>query len=167
MITLTNFFGSLDLYKTTLTGKNHTGVLGLAWVGGMCQTNYSCTINEVTNFESAFVIAHELGHSLGIMHDEQRNNCDPNKFIMSEKTGAGKVHWSRCSNAYLNESIAKHQLECLNTESSQSMDSLYDLDKLRMPGQVYNLNEQCKLAFGSNHTAFINKQAPFNVSLTF
>lgn len=155
---------SLDLYKAT-PSKNHTGVLGLAWVGGMCKGNYSCTINEATNLESAFVIAHEIGHSLGIMHDGQRNGCDSNGFIMSERTGAGKVHWSRCSNNYLNDSIQRRQLTCLNTEQSVGTDPLYDLSKLRSPGQVYTINDQCKIAFGNNYTSFVTRQQPFNVSI--
>ena len=39
-------------------------VLGLAWVNGMCRPSYSCTLNEGKNFESAFVIAHEMAHRL-------------------------------------------------------------------------------------------------------
>ena len=44
-------------------------VIGLAWVSGMCHPQYSCTINEGNNFESVFVIAHEMGHNLGMNHD--------------------------------------------------------------------------------------------------
>ena len=42
--------------------KEDNGVIGLAWVAGMCHPRYSCTINEGHNFESVFVIAHEMGH---------------------------------------------------------------------------------------------------------
>lgn len=130
----------------------------------MCKGNYSCTINEASNLESAFVIAHEIGHSLGIMHDGQRNTCDPNGFIMSEKTGAGKVHWSQCSNTYLNDSIKRRKLTCLDTEQSAYKDPMLDLSKLRAPGQVYTINDQCKLAFGANYSSFVTRQQPFNVS---
>lgn len=34
----------------------------MAWVSGMCHPEYSCTINEGNNFESVYVIAHEMGH---------------------------------------------------------------------------------------------------------
>lgn len=48
-------FSSIS-YNTTLP------CTGLAWVSGMCHPSYSCTINEGNNFESVFVIAHEMGH---------------------------------------------------------------------------------------------------------
>ena len=54
-----------------LTGLNlfdrqpsQDSVIGLAWVSGMCHPDYSCTINEGNNFESVYVIAHEMGHNL-------------------------------------------------------------------------------------------------------
>lgn len=129
----------------------------------MCRENVSCTINEASNFESAFVIAHELSHSLGVLHDGQKNNCDPNKYIMSDKTGPGKVHWSRCSNEYLREAIDKGHLGCLDKEqNSDTIDPLNDLNKLRAPGQMHPLGDQCKLAFGPKFTPFVSRQQPFN-----
>ena len=129
----------------------------------MCKQNYSCTINEALSLESAFVIAHEMGHSLGILHDGQQNNCDRNNFIMSERTGAGKIHWSTCSNYYLSDAIRRRQLFCLDNEKNSVMD-IYNLSKMKSPGQVYSINDQCRLAFGGNYTAFITKDKPFNVS---
>ncbi|GFY59789.1 a disintegrin and metalloproteinase with thrombospondin motifs 12 [Trichonephila inaurata madagascariensis] len=73
----------------------------LAWVNGMCRPKHSCTLNEGSSFEAAFVIAHEMGHSLGMMHDGRGNDCDPSAFLMSEKTGPGRITWSTCSNDYL------------------------------------------------------------------
>lgn len=42
-----------------------------------------------------------MAHSLGMLHDGYDNNCDPERYIMSEKTGPGKINWSPCSNLYL------------------------------------------------------------------
>lgn len=49
----------LNLYDRI---KSQDAVIGLAWVSGMCHPSYSCTINEGNNYESVFVIAHEMGH---------------------------------------------------------------------------------------------------------
>ena len=72
-----------------------SSVIGLAWVSGMCHPDYSCTINEGNNFESVFVIAHEMGHNLGMNHDGETtegNRCSPDQFLMSPVLGPGKVY---------------------------------------------------------------------------
>ena len=35
---------------------------GFAPVGGMCSQSWSCTINENSGFNTAFILAHETGH---------------------------------------------------------------------------------------------------------
>ena len=56
--------------------------MGLARVGGMCTNQHNCVIGElgVTNsmgkpypsagFTAVFVMAHEVGHNLGMYHDD-------------------------------------------------------------------------------------------------
>lgn len=83
--------------------------LGLAWVSGMCHPEYSCTINEGNNFESVYVIAHEMGHNLGMNHDgetSEGNDCNPNNHLMSPVLGPGKVTWSECSNQEINNFLS-------------------------------------------------------------
>lgn len=128
----------------------------------MCKGKFSCTVGETVNLESAFVIAHEIGHNLGMMHDGTKNRCNPNRFIMSDKTGSGKINWSSCSNEYLERAIKQNQLTCLLDERNSISDSLYDLSKLKLPGQVYSLNDQCRLGYGGNHTRYVSKAAPYN-----
>lgn len=38
---------------------------------------------------------------MGMAHDGDGNDCNPQEFIMSFKTGPGKVKWSSCSNHYI------------------------------------------------------------------
>lgn len=91
----------LDLYVVSKNGKVSSQVVGLAPVSGMCTQVSSCTINEGKHFESVFVVAHEIGHNLGMRHDTLENSCDPSSFIMSPTLGSGKITWSTCSKTYL------------------------------------------------------------------
>ncbi|TSO15258.1 A disintegrin and metalloproteinase with thrombospondin motifs 2 [Bagarius yarrelli] len=52
-----------------------TGMQGYAPVTGMCHPVRSCTLNHEDGFSSAFVVAHETGHVLGMEHDGQGNQC--------------------------------------------------------------------------------------------
>lgn len=103
----TSIFLEIDLrtrFSFSSSSLSSKLLSGLAWVSGMCHPEYSCTINEGHNFESVYVIAHEMGHNLGMNHDGETNSgnqCDPNKYLMSPVLGPGKVRWSTCSNAEL------------------------------------------------------------------
>ncbi|XP_050716761.1 A disintegrin and metalloproteinase with thrombospondin motifs adt-2-like [Eriocheir sinensis] len=140
-----------------------TSVIGLAWVAGMCQPTYSCTINEGTSFESVFVITHELGHNLGMSHDgsrDDRNTCSGDKFLMSSSTGPGKVTWSSCSNQELKSFLRKYPLDCLETTSKLTPKGSTTGDQL--PGEVYVKEEQCNFAQGSGFKPYVTSKAPYD-----
>ncbi|XP_063859032.1 A disintegrin and metalloproteinase with thrombospondin motifs adt-2-like [Scylla paramamosain] len=140
-----------------------TSVIGLAWVAGMCQASYSCTINEGTSFESVFVITHELGHNLGMSHDgsrDDKNTCSANKHLMSSSTGPGKVTWSSCSNRELKDFLSKYTLECLTTTSLVPWKGSIAGDQL--PGEVYSKEEQCNFAEGSGFKPYVTSKHPYN-----
>lgn len=73
---------------------------GLAMTGSACKTYADRgVIIQARSFKSAFVFAHEIGHSLGLKHDEELG-CG-SKYIMSASTGHGKARFSRCSYDFL------------------------------------------------------------------
>ncbi|XP_025029404.1 A disintegrin and metalloproteinase with thrombospondin motifs 14 isoform X2 [Python bivittatus] len=132
------------------------GPAGYAPVTGMCHPLRSCTLNHEDGFSSAFVVAHETGHVLGMEHDGQGNQC-------ADETGMGSImaplvqaafhryHWSRCSKQELNRYI--HSYDCLLDDPF-----MQDWPKLpELPGVDYSMDEQCRFDFGVGYktcTAF-------------
>ncbi|XP_020818018.1 A disintegrin and metalloproteinase with thrombospondin motifs 16 [Drosophila serrata] len=130
-------------------GKANSQVVGMATVNGMCTSIYSCTINEAKHFESVFVVAHEIGHNLGMRHDAKEISCDPTMHIMSPKLGSGKVTWSKCSRTYLEDFLLDPQAECL-FDRGQFVANLDHSAGGILPGERFNANQQCMLRFGKD-----------------
>ncbi|RXM34272.1 A disintegrin and metalloproteinase with thrombospondin motifs 3 [Acipenser ruthenus] len=123
---------------------------------GMCHPLRSCTLNHEDGFSSAFVVAHETGHVLGMEHDGQGNRCaDETSMgsIMAPLVQAAfhRYHWSRCSKQELNRYI--HSYDCLLDDPFE-----HKWPKLpELPGINYSMDEQCRFDFGVGYkmcTAF-------------
>ncbi|XP_010182017.1 PREDICTED: A disintegrin and metalloproteinase with thrombospondin motifs 14, partial [Mesitornis unicolor] len=132
------------------------GPAGYAPVTGMCHPLRSCTLNHEDGFSSAFVVAHETGHVLGMEHDGQGNRCaDETSMgsIMAPLVQAAfhRYHWSRCSKQELNRYI--HSYDCLLDDPFEHQwPTLPEL-----PGINYSMDEQCRFDFGVGYktcTAF-------------
>ncbi|KAG7484569.1 hypothetical protein MATL_G00050720 [Megalops atlanticus] len=124
-----------------------TGIPGYAPVTGMCHPVRSCTLNHEDGFSSAFVVAHETGHVLGMEHDGQGNRCGDEVHmgsIMAPLVQAAfhRFHWSRCSQQELSRYL--HSYDCLRDDPfDHNWPSLPQL-----PGLHYSMNEQCRFDFG-------------------
>ena len=128
---------ALLLTGLDLRSKNNNKIVGLAPVSGMCQTETSCTVSEGSHFESVFVIAHEIGHSLGMKHDGRTdfNECDPSAYLMSPTLGSGKNSWSSCSKKYLDEFLSTEQASCLEPPVKEYAEINISRDKMMLPGK--------------------------------
>ncbi|CAH1393194.1 unnamed protein product [Nezara viridula] len=148
------YISGLDFFAIEKGRKSGT-TMGLAVVGGVCLDKYSCIIAEfgVTNvfgkpypsagFTSVFILAHEIGHSLGMHHDGYTNDCPKEGFIMSPSRGVfGETLWSRCSAEIMNT------LDTWATCLYDTAEVNNELDHRKFgetPGLVWNLKKQCEL----------------------
>ncbi|KAL3972907.1 apoptotic protease-activating factor [Sarotherodon galilaeus] len=128
-----------------------TGMQGYAPVTGMCHPVRSCTLNHEDGFSSAFVVAHETGHVLGMEHDGQGNRCGDEVHlgsIMAPLVQAAfhRFQWSKCSMQELGRYL--HSYDCLRDDPfDHNWPSLPQL-----PGLHYSMNEQCRFDFGVGYT---------------
>uniref|UniRef100_A0A8D8WU53 A disintegrin and metalloproteinase with thrombospondin motifs 18 n=2 Tax=Cacopsylla melanoneura TaxID=428564 RepID=A0A8D8WU53_9HEMI len=139
----------LDLYVISKTGKLSNQVVGLAPVAGMCTVTSSCTVNEGRHFESVYVVAHEIGHNLGMRHDgpQAGNTCDPSSYLMSPTLGSGKITWSSCSRQYLHKFLQSSQSQCL-LDNASGGDVLDHSASGLLPGERFDANQQCMFRYG-------------------
>ncbi|KAM3869026.1 A disintegrin and metalloproteinase with thrombospondin motifs 2 [Diretmus argenteus] len=128
-----------------------SGMQGYAPVTGMCHSVRSCTLNHEDGFSSAFVVAHETGHVLGMEHDGQGNDCAdevPLGSIMAPLVQAAfhRYHWSQCSQQELSKYL--HTYECLR-------DDPFNHDwpaQPQLPGLQYSMDQQCRFDFGAGYS---------------
>ncbi|XP_050984214.1 A disintegrin and metalloproteinase with thrombospondin motifs 2 isoform X2 [Labeo rohita] len=127
-----------------------TGMQGYAPVTGMCHPVRSCTLNHEDGFSSAFVVAHETGHVLGMEHDGQGNRCGDEVqmgSIMAPLVQAAfhRFHWSRCSQQELGRYL--HSYDCLRDDPFE-----HTWEELpHLPGMDYSMHEQCRFDFGAGY----------------
>ncbi|VDK83394.1 unnamed protein product [Litomosoides sigmodontis] len=101
---------SLVLRRYDLYDNEVRTLAGYAPVKGMCAAEKSCTISEGVDFSAVFIVAHEMGHNMGMTHDGE-NGCNDSCCIMSTSTGPGRTLWSPCSARELDHFIAV-SIEC-------------------------------------------------------
>ncbi|XP_069780132.1 A disintegrin and metalloproteinase with thrombospondin motifs 12 isoform X2 [Narcine bancroftii] len=127
--------------------------LGLSHVSGMCQPLRSCNVNEDSGLPVAFTIAHEIGHSFGIQHDGQGNDCEPMEkqhFIMSRQLqyDQSPLVWSHCSKDYITRFLDRGWGFCLNDPPTKQELVV----PIIAPGVLYDVHHQCQLQYGPNST---------------
>ena len=136
--------------------------MGLSTVTGVCEEDYGCVIAEIgvvdehglnypsTGYLAVYVIAHEIGHNLGMNHDSKGNDCSHEGFVMSPTRGLeGETGWSHCSR----DLLVKLDLACLKNHPGQvAVDHLY---KFRdFPGFAIDAKAQCEFA-SHDHSATV------------
>uniref|UniRef100_A0A8C4TQW6 ADAM metallopeptidase with thrombospondin type 1 motif, 10 n=1 Tax=Erpetoichthys calabaricus TaxID=27687 RepID=A0A8C4TQW6_ERPCA len=137
-------------YDICIYKNKPCGTLGLAPVGGMCEPERSCSINEDIGLATAFTIAHEIGHTFGMNHDGVGNACgsrgqETAKLMAAHITmKTNPFVWSACSRDYITTFLDSGMGSCLNNELPRQ-EFFYPT---MAPGQVYDADEQCRFQYG-------------------
>ncbi|XP_037618002.1 A disintegrin and metalloproteinase with thrombospondin motifs 5 [Sebastes umbrosus] len=140
--------------RQDLCGHHSCDTLGMADVGTICSPERSCAVIEDDGLHAAFTVAHEIGHLLGLSHDdskfcEERFGVNSDKRLMSSiltSIDASKP-WSRCTSATITDFFDDGNAECLLDTPRVPL-----LGPEELPGQSYDAVRQCRLAFGPEYT---------------
>ncbi|XP_049761199.1 A disintegrin and metalloproteinase with thrombospondin motifs 17 [Elephas maximus indicus] len=128
--------------------------VGIAYLGGVCSAKRKCVLAEDNGLNLAFTIAHELGHNLGMNHDDDHSSCAGRSHIMSGEWVKGRnpsdLSWSSCSRDDLENFLKSKVSTCLLVTDPRSQQAVRLPHKL--PGMHYSANEQCQILFGTNAT---------------
>ncbi|XP_035538113.1 A disintegrin and metalloproteinase with thrombospondin motifs 17 [Morone saxatilis] len=129
-------------------------VTGIAYLGGVCSAKRKCVLAEDNGLNLAFTIAHELGHNMGMSHDDDHATCTGHSHIMSGEWVKGRnpsdLSWSSCSRDDLENFLRSKASACLLHTDPRSRYQVRLPPKL--PGMHYSVDEQCQILFGTNAT---------------
>ncbi|XP_019323341.2 A disintegrin and metalloproteinase with thrombospondin motifs 5 [Panthera pardus] len=140
--------------REDLCGHHSCDTLGMADVGTICSPERSCAVIEDDGLHAAFTVAHEIGHLLGLSHDDSKF-CEENfgstedKRLMSSiltSIDASKP-WSKCTSATITEFLDDGHGNCLLDLPRQQISGPEEL-----PGQTYDATQQCNLTFGPEYS---------------
>ncbi|XP_035252596.1 A disintegrin and metalloproteinase with thrombospondin motifs 17-like [Anguilla anguilla] len=128
--------------------------VGIAYLGGTCSPKRRCVLVEDNGFNLPFTITHELGHSLGVSHDDDHASCTSHSHIMSGEWVKGRnpsnLSWSPCSSDDLEKFLRSEASACLLQTDPHGHTATRRPSKL--PGMHYSPEEQCQILFGTNAT---------------
>nr|XP_040016674.1 A disintegrin and metalloproteinase with thrombospondin motifs 17 isoform X3 [Gasterosteus aculeatus aculeatus] len=126
--------------------------VGIAYLGGVCSAKRKCALAEDNGLNLAFTIAHELGHNMGMSHDDDHATCTSHSHIMSGEWIKGRnpsdLSWSSCSRTDLENFLRSKASACLQQTDSRSRYQIRLPPKL--PGMHYSVDQQCQILFGTN-----------------
>ncbi|XP_047516859.1 snake venom metalloproteinase atroxase-like [Pieris napi] len=103
-------------------GRKVTKSTARSYTKGVCNVKKSCALLEWKPKNMGYLLAHEIGHSLGMSHDGPPYNDCTNQDIMQPKYDPSNHPntWSHCSRLYFEYFMRSEKAWCLQGASSRS-----------------------------------------------
>ncbi|XP_071949139.1 A disintegrin and metalloproteinase with thrombospondin motifs 3-like [Antedon mediterranea] len=133
-----------------LTRKSFNSFQGHSHVGRMCAD--SCSIVQDHGSNTASVMAHEIGHLLSMVHDDEENCRDNAYSVMSSTIRSKSTHWSSCSSKSLKKFLSTSQSSCL--KDRPHLRTLKLTTPPTLPGRGISRTHLCRQEFGSGYKMY-------------
>nr|CAH8859875.1 unnamed protein product [Trichobilharzia regenti] len=148
---LTHHYVRYNYDHALFLSRNIVQAAGISPLSQMCRMQYSCTLAEDSGFFSAYPIAHEIMHSLGVEHDGEGNSCDRSgttgNIMAPLILSAGhNHHWSDCTRLVLQNGLESQKFTCLHDFPIFKREYITS----DLPGWKWSLDQQCFVISGSN-----------------
>ncbi|XP_025104189.1 A disintegrin and metalloproteinase with thrombospondin motifs 3-like isoform X2 [Pomacea canaliculata] len=145
-----------------LTNKEGRVTLGgKAYMASICDIQNGFSISIVADegdFQCIKIAAHELGHSLGALHDGDpgADACSPQgNYIMAPYSGnspdklRNAFRFSPCSISWMYTTLRSEKADCVRDKANVFYS--YDLAKAP-PGLIISLDQHCQMVYGPKAT---------------
>ncbi|KAG5858184.1 Snake venom metalloprotease precursor [Bothrops jararaca] len=97
--------------------KLNKPTIGIAYMAGMCDLEASVGVVEdhsTINLKMAVTMAHEMGHNLGMDHDNDTCTCGAKSCVMAARLSKDPSKlFSNCSQEYQRKYLIEHKPQCL------------------------------------------------------
>lgn len=117
---------------------------------GVCNNwGRNCALVTVLNYMDSWYVAHEIGHTLGAVHDMWQNSCD--RGLMGP--GAENPYvWSDCANRAIVSLLSHQNGSCLFNEPKIIV---WDLKRDPwLPSTDISADSQCSISFGPKYRRY-------------
>uniref|UniRef100_A0A8R1HLJ0 Peptidase M12B domain-containing protein n=1 Tax=Caenorhabditis japonica TaxID=281687 RepID=A0A8R1HLJ0_CAEJA len=138
--------------------NGHSATQGMAYVGNICENgDSSSVVEDIGAGLTSLIMAHEIGHSLGALHDGayEAADCDSNdNYLMAVAVSGSSDRESFLNSRRMSNCSVNSILENLKEPSANCVKKWKTKGKtnnkgfMKKPGETINLTKQCQVAFG-------------------
>ncbi|XP_060068930.1 A disintegrin and metalloproteinase with thrombospondin motifs 16-like [Ylistrum balloti] len=131
------------------TGVSGANLGGLAYQNKICSNNHKCGVSASRSLLTYIATAHEIGHNIGMYHDDAKGCVSPNVGVM----GGHGIGWSTCSRDDMQTFLESGNGQCLWETNIPLANVSAEIQSISLTGELIGQtllqDEVCEILYGS------------------